>query len=82
MINYKNAEEILRIIEALKSIVTPGPKEFFTVNETCAYLGVSRTTLYHLRVTGKLESIYITDKKIVIPKTSVDGFVQGQRGLH
>jgi excisionase family DNA binding protein len=43
-----------------------------TVEEAGAALGISRATAYMLVSTGRLPSIRISDRRIVIPRRSID----------
>ncbi len=77
MITSRKAEGLTEILEKIDSLISTGPREFYTIDETCKVLGISRTTLYYLRTTGKLESRLIGVKKVVITKRSIDTLVFG-----
>ena len=75
--NGRTAELILEIQAAIKSQLTLGPREYYTINETTKVLGISRTHLYTLRKSGKLEARLVGTKKVVITKRSIDALVFG-----
>ena len=75
--NRSKAELILEIQTAIKSQLTLGPREYYTIYETMKVLGISRTHLYTLRKLGKLETRPVGTKKVVITKRSIDALVFG-----
>lgn len=76
--SVRSAELILEIQSAIKTQLTVGPREFFTITEATKILGISRTHLYYLRKAGKLEAKVIGARKLVITKKSIDALVFGE----
>lgn len=75
--NFKHEQDIRKFLEELKEVISPSIKEFFTINEACKYLGISRTHLYYLRKNNLVESKLIGSKKVVITRQSINEFVFG-----
>ena len=75
MNSLKQLREVIDIQKEFRTSLTALFKEFYTGEEACAILGVSRTTLFQWRKEGLIRYRRIGKKKFVIPKEAIETFV-------
>lgn len=64
------------VIKLASHIRRKTPSEMLSVSETCQFLNISPTTLYNLRMNGKIGFVRDENNAIGYPMSEVLGYIQ------
>ncbi len=64
------------VIRLASHIRRKTPSEMLSVSETCQFLNVSPTTLYNLRMNGKIGFVRDDNNSICYPMSEVMGYIR------